>query len=122
MTTASLADVNVPPVLSIFDEDEPRARRSDPLPSHQAADVSASSVKEVKRRILRLFLEHGEMTFHELKLKYFDEQKLQGWPPISNESPRKRCGELVKLGLLVPTDETRPGESSVRIQVLRLAK
>jgi hypothetical protein len=54
-------DLFVPPIGSVFADDTARARRSDPLTSHEAADRSRASVQDSKAIVLQLLTDRGPM-------------------------------------------------------------
>lgn len=70
----------------------PRARRSDPATSQQAAaSLTAGRQQEVRARVLAIFRVLGPMTQHELIRQYHAK-----WGPETPESSiRTRCKELV---------------------------
>lgn len=85
---------NVPMLL--FD-DVARARRSDTLSSHLAAD-SNSNRQIVEDFVRALFAEFGPMTDAELTARFFGRA---GHPPAHQDSPRKRRSDLAKRGELI---------------------
>lgn len=87
--------------------DAPRARRTDPITSHQAADGSAAGLSQMKQNILGLFREFGAMTDSELNDRYQQVWEERGWKPARPDTPRKRRSDLVAEGYLFATSETR---------------
>jgi hypothetical protein len=106
-TTIISNEVNQLPIFAFLGEDSPRARRSDPMTSHMAADKSASGLSEMKQRILDLFSQLGGMTDSELNKVYLANAEIRGWAPVRHDTPRKRRSDLSSAGLLVSTGETR---------------
>ena len=91
-------DVTVP--IGIAD-DTPRARRTDPIESHKAADRSARHRNATRLAILNIFRESDRMlTGKDVIALYHARGPSRGWPAIAFESPRKRTEELAKDGYL----------------------
>lgn len=88
--------------------DSARARRSDPVSSHVAADRSQRSLDSVRRAVLDLVAQLGFANGAELNDMYSLYQGLRGWPRVSWDSPRKRAGELAADGLLEVTNPDCP--------------
>jgi hypothetical protein len=85
----------------LFDNDVPRARRTDPAQSQLAADRSQPGLNEARRRILRLVAEFGpQIPGTRLNEEYPGYAARNGWKRLASDSPRKRAGELAADGLL----------------------
>lgn len=108
MTTTILPDeVNTLPIFGLLGDDEPRARRSDPVTSHAAADKSAHGLSEMKVNILNIFERFGALTDSELNDIYQRQSLMFGWKKVRPDTPRKRRSDLSSAGFLVDTGETR---------------
>lgn len=107
ISTAHSVAEDMPPALFSFDDDgdTPRARRSDPIASHLAADQSQQSIHIVKHRVLMLVRQEGEITGRDLNDLYRARGDRLGWDRISFDSPRKRAAELYEAGELIATNE-----------------
>ena len=81
-----------------FNEDTARARRSDPVESHVAADVSARTRAMSRAEILRLIFELGPVDGQALNAAYAGAHPLGDPLHLAYDSPRKRAGELVLSG------------------------
>jgi hypothetical protein len=93
--------LTAPAIHSTIGEDEPRARATDPVQSHRAADRSARSRDAVFGEVLRLVHAHGPMTGVELNDLYRGHHPGPGDPlRVAYDSPRKRAAELADRGLL----------------------
>lgn len=86
--------------------DGPRARRTDRVQSHMAADRSQATVKPTKRAVLLLVLQEGELTSNEINDLYRARRDRNGWGVIAYETPRKRAEELEKDGFLEARHQT----------------
>lgn len=104
--TVSTAMVDVPlfeglEVPQILPDDSARARRSDPVQSHMAADRSAKALPLVRQRVLRLVAFHGpRVSGNTLNELYVQKSLSTGWDVVHFDSPRKRAGDLARIGLL----------------------
>ncbi len=85
----------------VLDGDTARARLTDPLSSHVAAEKSAETRGQVHEAIVVQIREHGPMNGRELNDRYETFRRAHGWPVVSYDSPRKRAGELVGSRLVV---------------------
>lgn len=88
---------------TILPDDTARARRSDPVYSHAAADRSQVNLQQTKRNVLWLVRNLGPITGQDLNAAYREAAAELGWPLVAFESPRKRSGELLADGLLKDT-------------------
>ncbi len=77
----------------------PRARRTDPNPSHQAARQVIDQ-DGTRARVLALLTEHGPLTDAELITKHRHREGTAGWPYASESGLRSRRAELVRDGLV----------------------
>lgn len=93
----------MPPPLFV-DDDIPRARRTDPVTSHIAADATQAGLKEAKRRVLQLVKLHQPVAGSQLNELYRLTAARLNWKPLSFDSPRKRAGELAADGYLHVTE------------------
>lgn len=89
----------------LWDDDSPRARRTDPIESHEAAD-SNTNRREVMEAVLMILRDVGPMTDEELTVFYQSHAHIL--PTAHADSPRKRRSDLVKAGLVRATAERRP--------------
>jgi len=99
-------------VPTITGNDTVRARESDPLTSHQAADSNANRLL-VKAIVLRLITDRP-MTDHELTTAYFQQPD---YVIADFDSPRKRRSELTSDEVVVWSGETRPGRTARKVNV-----
>lgn len=92
----------------ILQGDTARARRSDRLTSHTAADISSRNIQTVKECVYRLIDLAGTagMTGTELNLMYSAAEWVK---PAAPDTPRKRIDDLVKDGLVFDSGSTRSG-------------
>lgn len=104
----------------IFD-DSPRARFTDPLTSHHAADQSSKFLSVMKQRILHLFEVNGPMTDSELGEAYIRAAGVNGWELTRPDTPRKRRSDLSTDGYIVATGDTRENKFGSLEQVWGLA-
>ncbi len=84
----------------------PRARATDKLTSHIAADASQLHLHEAKHRILELVAVHQPIVGTELNELYRLASARMNWRRLAFDSPRKRAGELAVDGFL-DDSETR---------------
>lgn len=110
------------PIYTVFADDSPRARRSDPITSHIAADRTAADMSEMKQRILSLFYRLGPMTDSELNAAYIDQAQVHGWKTVRPDTPRKRRSDLARDGWLQATGETRVNAFGSPEQVWEVAR
>lgn len=85
----------------VMNGDTARARKSDPLASHAAADKSAATRGQVHEAVVQLITEYGPMNGLALNNMYREVHIFRGWPVVAFESPRKRAAELVGTRLYV---------------------
>lgn len=91
----------------ILPDDTARARRSDPLSSHVAADRSAETRTAVERAVVWMLTGH-DLNGTELNDSYRELAVDRGWPMVHFDSPRKRAGELERRGVLRVLNEDDP--------------
>lgn len=91
---------DTPAILSTLGGDAPRARRTDRVTSHIAADATQATIKVTKRRVLQIVLQEGPILGSELNDLYELRAARNDWHPIHRDSPRKRAGELAEDGFL----------------------
>lgn len=89
----------------------PRARKTDKITSHIAADASQEHMKETKRNILRILKDHGSLVGTEINEQYQLYAARLGWRRPAWDTPRKRSGELALDGFL-DDSETRIAEGN----------
>lgn len=92
------ADTVNPPTL--WGDDEPRVRYSDPATSHAAADASQATIRDVRAGVLWLVSIHGNLTGSELNDLYDIATGREQVVRARYDSPRKRSGEAITDGLL----------------------
>lgn len=115
-----MTTTTIPNGVTVFD-DSPRARLTDPITSHQAADKSASQLSVMKQRVLDLFREHEDLTDSELIELYAERAVAEQWELVRPETPRKRRSDLVSEGYLVSADAVRPNRYGSLEQVWTVA-
>ena len=91
-------DLEPPQIVMVGDT--ARTRKTDPLTSHLAGDVSAHGLRDAKQRVLQLVSVHAPVTGSELNDLYRLTADRLGWPRLGSDSPRKRAGELARDGFL----------------------
>jgi hypothetical protein len=105
------------PQLPLYDD--PRARRDDPITSHEAAD-SVADPTPLQARIFELLSTRypGGLTHEEIVVAYGGYVEAQGWPPATPQNIRSRVKELVRAGRIrkedTPTGTTATGRRSYR--------
>lgn len=100
-------------VPAILPDDKARARLTDPLASHAAADQSAATIKHVADAVLWMIAHYGPCTGRELNDHYRNSARGRGWPVVSYDSPRKRAAELADDGRLVAEVDGTRGHPAV---------
>lgn len=93
----------------IFPGDTARARKTDPLPSHVAADKSAETRGQVHEAVVELLTEYGNLNGQQLNDRYREDRIFRGWPVVAYESPRKRAAELVGTRLIIVNEDDPRG-------------
>jgi len=102
----STATITPPPIHSIFGDDSPRARRTDPLTSHEAADTNdvSKSIGWVLQTLARKSLaDHELVGLAEMHGLHFTGQRL-----------RTARAALVGMGLVEPSGIYRLTENNRR--------
>lgn len=89
--------------------DSPRARKTDPVQSHMAADRSQHTLHATKRAVLLLVVQEGELAGSEINDLYRARRDRNGWGPVAYDTPRKRAGELADDGFLSARYQTSEG-------------
>jgi hypothetical protein len=108
---------HMPPPL-FYDNDSPRARQSDPVTSHRAADGNnVSGSREVVLRVLRIY---GPLADHELVARHHWEVVGTLLPKYTEQRLRTARAELVESGFVQFTGEYRMTASNRRTQVWSL--
>jgi hypothetical protein len=92
---------------TILPDDSARTRKSDPLTSHLAGDVSQATVKLSRLAVLRLVLQEGELSGSQINYLYAVRQERNGWPRVAADTPRKRSSGLCADGLIEAVDYTK---------------
>ena len=91
-------ELEPPEIIAIGDS--PRVRRTDPLTSHFAADVSSVHLHETKHRVLQLINMHGALVGSEVNEQYRLMAARMNWRRVAWDTPRKRSHELLDEGFL----------------------
>ncbi len=104
-----------PPSINLND-DTARARRTDPLSSHEAAD-SNENRRLVEDTVFGILLEHP-MSDEALTEYYHD---TPGLPMAHEDSPRKRRSDLTKKGLVIATSIPAKSHTGRRVTVWGVA-
>jgi len=86
----------------------PRARLTDPISSHVAADESGKTRQAVADAVVHMLLQRGPLTGRELNEGYTIAHLIYGWPTVAFDSPRKRAGELAREGFIVVLNPDDP--------------
>lgn len=84
----------------------PRARRSDPGTSHQAA-ASVRQLTAKQRAVRTVLRRYGSLTDEQIREKYDYEVRMAGLPVQSESGLRTRRAELVRRGDVVDTGDRR---------------
>jgi hypothetical protein len=95
--------------------DKARARRSDRVQSHKAADKSARNKKGSALGVLRLVFQEGQLGGSEINELYRRLYRKNKWPRVALDSPRKRAGELCEDGYLEGIDTQRATQLPERV-------
>jgi len=96
----TITDPSLMPPPLFVDDDIPRARLSDPVTSHIAADATQTALKEAKVRVLHLVQLHQPVAGSQLNELYRLTASRLNWKPLAFDSPRKRAGELAAEGYI----------------------
>lgn len=81
---------------SVLPDDSPRARRTDPISSHEAADATAGIVQESQRAVARLF----RNAIHPMTALEVEERAAAWHLPYSPSRIRSTLPELEAKGVL----------------------
>lgn len=114
----TIADTPMFDVLDLLTGDGPRARRSDPLQSHVAADKSQETITAVKAAVLLLVRQKGALDGAELNELYAARRDRNGWPMVHWDSPRKRAGDLHRDGQLKVLNADAPRGTAAEYTLL----
>ena len=108
---------SVPTLFDTFDI--PRARQSDPLPSHEAADRTATTKTAVTEAVRSLLWDAGYsgLTDDELNAKYAEQRAFWGWPVVDVETPRRRRSDLTVEGVVSASGVRRPNRHGKQVTV-----
>ena len=93
--------------------DAPRARATDPLTSHEAADATQDTVAASQAAVRSLLLTRGDLTHMEMVQLLACE--------FSPSRVRTACHELVEAGIVEAGGKVRPEGHRTRMTVWRLA-
>lgn len=93
MSTYEATHPTLPPTIG---EDSPRARRTDPISSHEAADATAGIVAESQRAVARLF----RNAIHPMTALEVEERAAAWHLPYSPSRIRSALPELAEKGVL----------------------
>lgn len=88
----------------------PRARRSDPPTSHDAARTVSLRAGTQATRIAMAYRAHGDLI----------DDEAGAIAGLLHAGYWKRCSDLRRAGIIEPTGETRPGRSGEQQRVCRL--
>jgi len=91
----------------IYPFDTARTRRTDPITSHIAGDLSSANLHRTRLAVLQLVRQEGELIGSELNDLYLLRSGRHGWRQVAWDTPRKRAGELFDEGFLA-SDVCRP--------------
>lgn len=97
----------------VMEGDNPRARLSDPITSHEAADGTADQVKESQSAVYSLLASNGAQADFEL-IKHLEGQ----WSPSRVRTARH---ELVGLGVVEDSGHFKKTPSNFRAKVWQVA-
>jgi hypothetical protein len=104
---------NLPQIVA--NGDTARARKRDPQPSHDGADISASTNTQVKATLYAIYREHPfGLTDEEAVRKFWTTDNI---PACHIDTPRKRISDLEKEGLIVKTGRRTVSSSGVLVSV-----
>lgn len=84
----------------VMEGDAPRTRKSDPVASHQAGDVSQRTLQQTKARVLQVVHANPGITGTEVNDLYRLMGARKEWERVAYDTPRKRAGELAADGYL----------------------
>jgi hypothetical protein len=99
----------------------PRARRTDPETSHEAAaSIAPPKQRATQAAVLDLFQRHGPMHDYRMIDAYSLERAGLGWPPQTRSGLQTRRHELVTAGLLEDSGERVRLETGRRAIVWRV--
>jgi hypothetical protein len=102
-----LFEMDVPQIVA--DDDLPRARRTDNLTSHRAADKSAETRSAVEKAVAFIVANYGPIEGNGINDIYRQLRSRRGWPEVNFDSPRRRAGELHTRGVITVVSETTRG-------------
>jgi len=97
----------------------PRARRTDPRTSHDAA-ATVRGQTATHARLMSLLRERGPMTDEEIAAAWVDMTRIAAWPKVSPSGLRTRRAELVDEGKVVDSRLTRQTQAGRRTTVWAL--
>ena len=103
----------VPPRQIVMEGDNARARLTDPVTSHEAADGTADRVKESQSAVYSLLATLGDLADFEL-ITHLEGQ----WSPSRVRTARH---ELVELGVVADSGQFRKTPSNFRAKVWQVA-
>lgn len=98
--TETLPIFELEPPQIVMVGDSARTRKSDPVTSHRAADVSSTHLHETKLRVLELLSIHGALVGSEINEQYVLMAARKNWRRVAWDTPRKRAHELLDDGFL----------------------
>lgn len=112
-----MIDTSLPPTL--FDDDSPRVRATDPITSHLAADATKKSRPGSRDAVLAALHRDGPLADHELVLAIQADATWNGGRMYSPSRIRTARSELVELGLVEEAGYTRKTVSGLDAMVWR---
>lgn len=98
--------------------DEPRARLTDPVTSHMAADRSGESKAAVSAAVLVLLRQEQTLTGSVANELYMVRRERNGWPRVHFDSPRKRLGDLAREGAVSILNPNHPRGTETEYTIL----
>lgn len=99
-------DLSVPMILP--DGDSARARFTDPVTSHEAADLSAKHLSEIQVIVYDLIKDSfSGLADFELGAQYAIQAPMYGFPQVLFDTPRRRRSDLTRMGRLVDSGVRR---------------
>lgn len=116
MTPMFDLDRPLPTIGSTFGDDTPRARRSDPVTSHESADRNQATIGDSRAVVLDLLTTRGPMAQFEMvealsHTSYWSESRI-----------RSACAELVRDELVEFADSYKQTVKGRRAQVWQITK
>ncbi|WP_120338094.1 hypothetical protein [Cryobacterium soli] len=99
-------------VPQIRPDDTPRARLSDPVQSHMAADRSQRTIKGASKAVLVLVYLQDCLSGSQINAEYAHSREHFRFPQVAADTPRKRASDLCNDGFLEATGT----QKAIRLQ------